>query len=189
MSERIECIGYPQVETLIRRLGNLRTLLESLEVELTNLYLKDTEFIGSKDDVLYSLAVCNKVLSDMPFGSPSPGDKVTSIIANYENNLRNEVKDISKDIASEIKIIADVIKLMQRALSELNTKDKFVISSFYFEKKTWKEIGSSLGIDADMAKLLRRDCLNAMLTGLKIPLADFGVCMMLLERENIKEEN
>jgi|GEM_PF-6311585 Sigma-70, region 4. len=161
-------IGYIEVEELLKKLSRLKILLLSLELEMKNLYIQAQDFVGSKDDILYSLAVCNRVLSDVSLGKTAPGDKINNIIFNYEKKLNAECLKAGQEIYSEILVVGGVVSLMQQALYNLNETEREVLISFYFEKRTWKEISSSLGIELTQAKVRRKHAIEVMLEGLRI---------------------
>jgi predicted DNA-binding protein (UPF0251 family) len=175
-------IGYTQAEDLLRKLPRLRTLLSGLENELRTLYVQGNEFMGSKEEILYSLAICNRVLTDMPFGSPSPGDKVNNIIANYEKDLARELRDTGKEISDEIILVSGAIKVIQDALFNLTTEEKEILRLKYMENKTWKELVRAFDIDEGTLKHKRRRAIEKMVEGgqLKIKTDQYQSCLKLL---------
>ena len=175
-------IGYPQAEDLLRKLPRLRILLSGLENELRTLYVQGNDFMGSKEEILYSLAICNRVLTDMPFGSPSPGDKVNNIIANYEKDLARELRDTGAEINDEIILVSGVIKLIQDALSNLSAEEKEILRHKYQENKTWKELVRAFNVDEGTLKHKRRRAIEKMVEGgqLKITMEQYESCLSLL---------
>lgn len=182
-------IGYPQTEELLQKRTKLRTFLSGSVIELRTKYVQGSEFMGSKEEILYALAVCNHVLSDMPFGGhQNPGDKVVGILASYEQNIAEEYVATMKEIVNEITIVGAVVDTLQKALYELSQEEQDLLRTKYQEKKTWKEIANSLDITEGNAKRKRAQAIESMLAGkLKITLEQYQFCMDKIkdEREEI----
>ena len=177
-------IAYPQAEELLKKLPRLRTLLSGLENELRTLYVQGIDFTGSKEEILYSLVVCNHVLSDMPFGGhANPGDKINSIIADYEGNMARELRDTGKEINDEIILVSGVIKLMQDAVSNLSTEERDILKDKYWENKTWGDMAIKWSTDEGTVKYRRKRAIEKMVEGgqLKITMEQFDFCVKQLD--------
>lgn len=180
----LEYIGYAQVEVLLQKLPRLRILLSGLEIELRTLYIQGNEFAGTKEEVLYSLAICNRVLTDMPFCESSPGDKEVALLESYQKNIAHELRDIAREIHEEIIAISSVVDALQRALSQLSQADRDLLKDKYWEGKTWGEIAGTRHATEGNMKHRRRTAIEKIVEGkqFKVTVDQYKFCMNELEK-------
>lgn len=176
-------ITYPQAEELLKFYPKLKSYLKNLQIELEKLYHEGKNDNVSVDDILYSLAIGNRVMSDMPHAMPSPGDKMTNIIIAKDRINNEEIKKLIQTINT----IGEVVEKLASALNCLTTQERQIIELRYFEVMPWKEIlkTSEVYIEERRAKEIRRAAIEKMLPLLRITPEQLEFCLERVKKIGI----
>jgi hypothetical protein len=168
-------IGYPQIEELLRKYAMLKALLSNLQVELSSIYASGRDWVGTQDDYLYTMSVGNKVLSDMPAVFPNPGDKATNIIAT--DGLGEEYHALMNEIMKEINTVWSVIERVDGALKGLAERERQIVTDFYREGQTWKEICATMMLPESFVKEIRKKAIEKMVKLSRITAEEYDFCV------------
>lgn len=169
-------IGYHQVETLLRKYPLLKSLLYNLQVELRQLWLTGKNDTISEEDILCSLAIGNKVLSDMPRASSrAPGDKELNIILTKDKIISEDIRGM----VAAINTIGEVVEKTASALNGLNSRERTILEQIYLDKQPWKEVlsKSSYYLTELRGKQIRSEAIRKILPILRITQEQFDFCM------------
>lgn len=173
-------ITYPQAEELLRSYPKLKSYLKILQIELEKFYHEGKNGDINLDDIFYSLAIGNRVITDMPHAATSPGDKALNIIIAKDRIAKEEFKNRM----AEINVIGEVVEKTASALNCLTSQERQIINDKYFENMPWKEIvkSSKIYLEERRIKQIRQASIEKMLPLLRITPKQFEFCM-----EKIKE--
>lgn len=174
-------IKYPQAEELLKSYRKLKSYLKILQIELERLYYEGKNEDINPDDILYSLAIGNRVMSDMPHAMPSPGDKMTNVIRAKDRIISEEIRKLMQNILT----IGEVVEKTTSALTCLTTQERRIIELKYFEDMPWKDIlretDNCIGIL--QGKRIRRSAVEKILPLLRIKPEQLEFCIERM-REN-----
>ncbi len=174
-------IKYPQAEELLKSYPKLKSYLKNLQIELERLYHEGKNDNIDPDDILYSLAIGNRIMSDMPHAMPSPGDKMTNVIRAKDRIISEEIRKLMQNILT----IGEVVEKTTSALTCLTTQERRIIELKYFEDMPWKDIlretDNCIGIL--QGKRIRRSAVEKILPLLRIKPEQLEFCIERM-REN-----
>jgi len=174
-------IKYPQAEELLKSYPKLKSYLKNLQIELERLYHEGKNDNIDPDDILYSLAIGNRIMSDMPHAMPSPGDKMTNVIRAKDRIISEEIRKLMQNILT----IGEVVEKTTSALTCLTTQERRIIELKYFEDMPWKDIlretDNCIGIL--QGKRIRRAAVEKILPLLRIKPEQLEFCIERM-REN-----
>ena len=175
----MERIGYPQVEELLKNYHTLKSYLLNLQTELATIYYGNNNEAISLDDILYSLSVGNRVISDMPHGSPSPGEKVLNIILNKDRMINDEIRHL----INAINTFGEIVEKIDNAYVTLNDAEKILIRCRYYERMRWKEIYSlpDWYYTEDFTWEIRRNAVEKLVLLLRIKPEQYVFCMKCIK--------
>jgi DNA-directed RNA polymerase specialized sigma subunit len=171
----MEYIKYPQIEELLKKYPSLKALLNNLQIELEKLwrYRRNSEI--SEEDILYSLAIGNRTLSDMPHvASHSPGDKELGIIEQKDRIIN---KEYVFALIADINEIGEVVEKITTSLRSLPADRQKILTLFYCEGKTWKDIANEMKIGRDTAKENRKEAISQIQTILRVTWEQYEYCL------------
>lgn len=174
-------ITYPQAEVLLKAYPKLKSYLKNLQIELERLYHEGQNGSIDPDDILYSLAIGNRIMSDMPHAMPSPGDKMTNIVFAKDHIITDEIKGLMQAINT----MGEVVEKTTSALTCLTAQERQIITLKYFEDMPWKDIlretDNCIGIL--QGKRIRRAAVEKILPLLRIKPEQLEFCIERM-REN-----
>lgn len=150
-----EGIRFHETEQLFIAWPLLNAILESLQVDLimarNNSQNKGN--LASVDDYIYSMALGNKTLNDMPPAGVI-SDSTCNIAASYGEAMQRDVKQYSREWIEEAKeagneyyIIAPVTDKLTIAFKSLTNLQREILRLYYWENKVWKEVKASISSD------------------------------------------
>jgi len=179
--DKLTYITYSQVEELLKSYPKLKSYLKILQIELERLYYEGKNNNINFDDVLYSLAIGNRVMTDMPYAATSPGDKMTNIIFAKDRIINNEMKVLMQNINA----IGEVVEKLISVLNCLTTQERQIIELRYFEDIPWREIlkSNAAYIEERKAKRIRRATIEKMLPLLRITTEQFEFCIRKVKKD------
>ncbi len=169
-------IGYSQTEILLKKYPLLKSLLANLQIELRKFWETGQSDTLNEEDIMYSLSIGNKVLSDMPHaGSRAPGDKELGIILTKDRIIEEGLRDL----VTAINTIGEVVEKIDNAMSGLNPQERQIIELRHFTDLPWKAILREIGylIEERQAKRIRREAIEKMVKVLRITPEQFDFCM------------
>lgn len=168
-------LTYPQVEELLKCYPKLKTLLKNLQVELEGLYHDKAGEGLDPDDILYSLMIGNRVMSDMPFMPPSPGEKMTNIVYAKDKIINKEMKYLIQTINT----IGEVVEKVANTLSCLTELEREIIDMRYFQELPWKAIvgHGSIYLEDTQVRLTRRVAVEKICPLLRVTKAQLDFCL------------
>ena len=176
-------ITYLQTEDLLRKHPMLKALLANLQVELSTVYAAGIDWAGSEEEILYSLSIGNRVLTDMPFvNSPTPGNKETGIIA--VDTREREYRRTIKDIMAEINIIGPAVEQITYALKCLTIDEQELLQDSYWQNKTLKQLRAKCCLGTTQVKENRRKAIYKLVKVLRITQEQYQFCVEMLKGEN-----
>ena len=170
----MDYIKYIQVEELLRKYPQLKSLLQNLQLELEQFVRTGVTDTISEDDILYSLSIGNRVLSDMPQIFPLPGEKMTNIIEAKDRIMENRV---IKDLIKDINVMGEVVEKVANALKSLPSEKYAIITQFYCEKKTWKQLADDIKLEDKPLKARRREAIYQIASVLRVTREQYEFCM------------
>jgi len=170
----MDYINYLQVEELLRKYPQLKSLLQNLQLELEKFCRTGITDTLSEEDILYSLAIGNRILSDMPQIFPLPGEKMTNIIEVKDRIIQNEV---IKDLIKIINTIGEVVEKVANALKYLPVDSQSVVFQFYCERKTWKQLIDKLNEEQNPLKKRRKEAIYQIVSVLRVTKEQYEFCM------------
>lgn len=174
-------IKYPQAEELLKSYRKLKSYLKILQIELERLYYEGKNDDINPDDILYSLAIGNRVMTDMPHAMPSPGDKMTNIILAKDRINNEEIRNLIQIILT----IGEVVEKTTSALTCLTTQERRIIELKYFEDMPWKDVlkGMETYVEDRQGRRIKREAIEKMLPLLRITPEQLEFCIERM-REN-----
>ena len=180
-------IGYSDVEALLRDYRSLKSLLYNHQIELQRIWRDPQNSDINENDILYSLTIGNKVLSDMPHITRSPGDKEISIIDRKDKMIQGEIRDKIQTINT----IGEVIEKLESAMRSLSLEKQAIITDFYFEGWTWGEIAGKMASERDALRDRRKDAIRQIVSIIRVTKEQFAFCVNKLEegRERDRQTN
>lgn len=175
-------IKYPQAEELLKSYPKLKSYLKILQIELERLFREGKTEDINPDDILYSLAIGNRILSDMPHATSSPEDKMINVIIAKDRIINNE---IMKELMQTLNTIGEVVEKTTSALTCLTSQEWQIISDKYFKKRTWKETlrSNAVYVDERQARRIRQNSIEKMLPLLRITMEQFEFCMERVRKD------
>ena len=175
-------ITYPQAEELLKSYRKLKSYLKILQIELERLYYEGKNDDINPDDILYSLAIGNRVMTDMPHAMPSPGDKMTNIILAKDRINNEEIRNLIQIILT----IGEVVEKTTSALTCLTTQERQIIEFRYFEDMPWKENikTTKIYIEERHARQIRRESIEKILPLLRVTPEQFEFCMERVRKDD-----
>lgn len=166
-------IGYKQAEELLKKLPLLKALLSNMQIELRRWWGTGQNGTFNEKDILYSLAIGNKVLSDMPRSTRAPGDKELNIILAKDRIIEEEIKGL----INSINTIGEVVEKTGSALRGLPAEQQEILLQFFCEDRTWGEIAKKMYMERDALKERKYKAINKILPILRITHQQFEFCM------------
>jgi len=177
-------IGYTQVEDLLRKYYLLKALLYNLQIELRKIWKTGNNDTISEEDILYSLAIGNKVLSDMPHaGSRASGDKELGIILTKDRIIGEDIREMFNAVDT----IGEVVEKTTSALKGIPAEQSQILTEFYCQRKTWKDIATTMNMERDTLKERRRESIDTILKVLRITPEQWEFCLRKLEGKRESE--
>lgn len=178
MKPNLEYIGYSQIENLLSQYTALRALLDNLKIETNRIYREHKTGQYTEDDILYSMAVGNHVLTDMPaaYGA-SPGDKELRII-HAKDKLMAEMMG---DNLNDINVIGETLDMLTGALMMLPAEDRRILTGKYCENMTWKQIAIELCAERETLIKKRRAAIERLQTVLRVTADQYDHCIKMIE--------
>lgn len=176
-------IVYPQIEELLKSYPKLKAYLKNLQIELERLYHEGANDNIKPDDILYSLAIGNRIMTDMPHAMPSPGDKMTNIIFSKDRIINDEMKNLMQ----KINTIGEVVEKTASALNCLTTQERQIIELRYFENMPWKDVlrKAENCLEVLQGKRIRRSAIEKMQPLLRVTPEQFKFCIERVKK-NVK---
>ena len=119
MGEEKFYIDYKHLSILLSKFLQLKALLRNLQLEFEGLTTKtdasNAEGAITEDEILYTLSIGNRILTDMPHSQPEPGAKMTNII------IRKDIlaQTLPRELMQVIYTIGEVVEKMTVALNGL----------------------------------------------------------------------
>jgi hypothetical protein len=194
-------ITYAQVETLLKKYTTLKAswkawYLEYIQ-EATKLNNNPEDGLFTEEEILLTQFIGNHVLSDMPHGTPNPGDKLLNVILAkdkiMEESLEEKVSLTLKGLKAPILKVGRVITRIDFAMESLSVQERSFVEKFYFDGIPWKAVLESTGyyIEEKRAMEIRQEAVIKIVQQLQDPkalvtLEDYEFCMKELGR-NEKE--
>ena len=191
-------IGYSQVEALLKKYTALKAswkawYLEYIQ-EATKLNNNPEDGLFTEEEILLTQFIGNHVLSDMPHGTPNPGDKLLNVILAkdkiMEESLEEKVSLTLKGLKTPILKVGRVITRIDFAMESLSVQEQDIIQKFYFKNMTWGEILNTQEhyIEKNSCKRVRQKGIEKIVQQLQDPKAlvtmgDYEFCMGELERK------
>jgi len=176
-----EYISYMQTENLFKIWPMLKTINESLTLEIKALETNDKEV----DDYIYTQVVGNKVLNDTP-PSGKISDTTGNTVASYKQVIKNDYTSTLECIKKEkfcVDLIDDKLNISYRRLSPMQ---QLLLKLFYWDRKTWAEVLTELRkekhfISKDQAQHQRRIGIEQIQITSKVNIDMYLKAMKLVE--------
>lgn len=176
----MDYIGYRQIETLLKNLPILRTVLANLQIEYKTIYDAGKEWLGSEYDVFYTKMIGNHVLTDMPFcGDNNSGDKVINLAVegpyrDYEGAL--------KEIMFGINTISLVIERIDEAINkQLNQEERDLIQDKFILRLSAKKMQKKYHLSREQIWRNRHKATELIASLTRISEEQYDFCMGQLE--------
>jgi hypothetical protein len=191
-------ITYAQVETLLKKYTTLKASWKawhlSYMTKATEIMANPEEGLFTEEEILLTQFIGNHILSDMPHGSPNPGDKLINVILAkdkiMEEALEEKINLTLKGLKAPIIRVGTVIMRIDFAMECLSVQERVFIEKFYFKDMPWKAILESTEyyIEEKRAREVKRGAVLKIVSQLQDPKAlvtmeDFEFCMKELGRK------
>jgi hypothetical protein len=176
--------GGPALEYIrsheVEKLLEIWPVLESVYKFITGDALKGI----SRDDYIYSMAIGNKPLDDMP-----PTGKITdptcNVATTYTAMMKSDMRVVIKDMSSDALRISYVLDRLKYAFRRLPFLQQKVLSLYYLDKLTWKEIAAKISkegryITQFAVQEMKRKALDRMTKNLMLPNEQYADLMNIL---------
>lgn len=165
-------IGIQEAENLIRTYKPMLALLESLQLDLTKLYLDG--MMESEDDVIYSLSMGNRRLDGMPLPPIGKSDKTGNIAIAYRHAIANANRGKMRAITREIIDISAVVEKVDIGFHAMTTLQRGILEDLYVEGFSWASVCRNRGVNEWEGKRLRRKSLEVMAKTSRITMEEYG---------------
>ena len=182
MGEEKFYIDYKHLSILLSKFLQLKALLRNLQLEFEGLTTKadasNAEGAITEDEILYTLSIGNRILTDMPHSQPEPGAKMTNII------IRKDIlaQTLPRELMQVIYTIGEVVEKITVALNGLTDKERAIIERRDIQGEDWKEITEKLALGADRLGQIRRDALEKMARTTRVTFEQYEFCIERLRK-------
>ena len=136
--KNLEYINYQKIETLLDCHRLLIGLTNSIQVDITSVYVKGA--VDSDDEIIYGLVLGNRSL-DNTIRSSSVTDKTYKVAITYKQSSSNvyyhEIKKLTHELM-EVNIILDKIEI---AMSIMADDERELIHQVYMQGIKWSDTG------------------------------------------------
>lgn len=167
-------IGYKELDKLLYKLPQLRAKVQNLRIELAKLQTEGMEQ-ELQDDILYSLYIGNRELTDMPHGSsPNPVDKLLRAIQR-KDRIAEEL--YPRDLVDMCIVLADAVNKIEIALQCLEDREKFIIELKFFHGKEFKEISEIVLLNPSKCGDAKKIALEKIAGVLHMEAEQYSYCM------------
>ena len=176
-------ISYQEAEKLFEVWPMLERIKENSAIETKLIEAVKNENI---DEWIYSLAIGNKVLDDLPH--PHTNSSPTERIAmSYAKTIEHELLDTSEEVKKEIMLLFLVDIKLKIAFDGLTPLQQKILKLFYWEKKTWAEILSQLAKEKEylskhQAQVQRKEGIRRLAITSRITVKVYEDVMRIIER-------
>lgn len=164
-----EYIGYRQTEELLSLYPEMKATLDNLCIELSDGFIDEGTLLSTK-------FMGNKILTDMPHTSSSPGDKVISTIE-FKDRVLTKEKD---NLIESINYLDRAFAMLSVSLLGLPEIWRKVIQCFYWEKRTWKVVAGYVDCSVETCRIMRSNAIDRVADMCKITPELYQECIKRL---------
>lgn len=184
-------ISYKDAEKLFEVWPMLQKIKQSAKIDLELVESMKSD-LDSIDEMIYSLAVGNKVLDDMPH--PKTASSSTERVAiGYKNMIDKDIFNSSDRIKVEIMLLCLVDEKLKIAFDSISPLQQQILKSFYWDKKTWNEILAQLSneneyISRRQAQIQRENAIKKITITSRITVKVYTDVMKIIDRGGRRDE-
>lgn len=176
-------IRYHEVEKLFIAWPQLEAILENLSLDINAARTRDS--MGTSDEYIYTMAIGNKALSDMP-PAGKISDSTGNIAANYHKLMYGDRKSVKKEIGTGILEITLILSKLEIAYRRLTFFQRRILQLYYWKCLSWKDIAELIKNDriyysTQQIQELRRQGIKKMTGVLTVTIEAYESIMKLLE--------
>lgn len=177
MAEEKYYIDSKQLSNLLNKFLHLKALLRNIQLEFESLVVKtdkpNPEGAITEEEILYTMAVGNRVLTDMPHSQPEPGDKMTNIIIRKDKIMQA----LPHELMQIIQTLGEVVEKITVALNGLPDKERTIIEMRDIQHGDWKEITEKLALGSDRLGQIRKEALEDMTKTARVSFEQYDFCV------------
>ena len=177
-----------KIRALLAHMPTLEAQVANLRISLQVAYKRGTGIIAEPEEIMEAMALLN-VISDMPHGSPSPGDKMNNVIDGYQKILDTEFNDLCREINNKIFVFDKVIERIENGMKKLPDEQRDIINLKYWKSRTWKQIQDTTRLSKDQYKFYHRAGIEALGKMAEIDAESYEFCMEQLKGGRESEGN
>lgn len=167
-------IGYKETDKLLCKYPQLKAQIANLQIELAKLKTDGKCYAIPEEELIKTLALGNRIMSDMPHSAPGAGDKMTRILLLKDRIIR---EDYPQELKETIDVFGDTVERIDTALQCVDSEESLIVNLKCIQGKRWQDISEVVGLSPDRLGQIKKQATEKIAASLCLPWEQYDFCM------------